>query len=227
MGQHRRGRATELGGSKWLAAVYGQLLEIAAHRPAAVVVQSQLGAVEPTSALMVQVLADGIARRRPADAAPLTLFLRPNSDIRGFAPTELRCFRGFRAHQSQTAEHLSPVGSVSRNAPVNRPREPTDRRSRVVRQTAPGRPSKSLSPNRTRSSPRLPISSYLAFSASHGRGTARRDSSMTQLATGVASTTLMSLNRPALSSQGPPHVSRNNRSGPSWSYRCSLATSRG
>ena len=48
-----------------------------------------------------------------------------------------------------------------------------------------------------------------------------------QLGTGVARTTLTSLNIRALSTQGPPHVARKSCSGPCWSYRRSLATSCG
>lgn len=48
-----------------------------------------------------------------------------------------------------------------------------------------------------------------------------------QLSTGVASTTLMSLNIRALSTHGPPQVSRKSRSRPSWSYNPWLVTSCG
>ena len=57
-GEHSRGRMAELGGSAWLAAVYAQLLEVAANRPSAVVVRSQFGAVEPTYAVMARAVAE-------------------------------------------------------------------------------------------------------------------------------------------------------------------------
>lgn len=57
-GVHNRQLVAEQGGSQFLAEMYDRLVDVLEHRPAAVVVRSELGAVEQTYASILEVLGE-------------------------------------------------------------------------------------------------------------------------------------------------------------------------
>ena len=56
--QHNRERVAQRGGAEWLSDLYQQLEVVAAHRPSALVVRSESGAIEETYASIAQALAE-------------------------------------------------------------------------------------------------------------------------------------------------------------------------
>ena len=57
-GQHNRERVAQRGGAEWLSDLYQQLEVVAAHRPSALMVRSESGAIEGTYASMTKALAE-------------------------------------------------------------------------------------------------------------------------------------------------------------------------